>query len=355
MSEKLTLTHALSKNSMAELRQIAQKYSSGDKINPKKGKPDLIEDVYPLIPEKAKEEIIDETFNKPKTRFTAHVAMIDKEVPSEVEINKGCDSFDKSSKFDEDIPEYQTSYEQSIKLVTYTNKELVFYYTLFTKKPEYDFEAMESKTLVFSNKVRVIVKPEKNIVTVFTGNKDLFNNILTALTLVFGFPILPLNANKTGISSVIKGSFSFHTVKVLDFIYHGLSQIGIIGSINQISLETPNKSKNPQKVNVSGGTDLLDDKSICEYLFIYARDLAGVKLDISVDLDGEKHNVSIEVGIRDNRVKIGVTKENHSISRVKKFYEIIEKNIFENVKKMGLIDEENTIKLLDIIKKIAMD
>ncbi|WP_405100839.1 hypothetical protein [Oceanobacillus sp. FSL H7-0719] len=355
MTDNLTVLHALVNNNKGFITDIARKYSSSEEeIDPKKGKPELIDDLLPLLPESEKIKIIDETFNTPKMRYNAHVGFIKKEVPTEEDINEGCEKFNNTSDYNSEVPEYQTNYKQTISLIKYGESELMLYYTLFTKKPEYDFESMESKTIVFSNKVRVIIKPRQKIVTVFTGNKDIFNNVLSALTIAFNFPVLPLNANKTGISEVTRGSFSFHTIKFLDFIYYGLADIGEIGDINQISLETSSKSKDPQKVNVKGGNDLLDDKSICEYLFLYARDLVGVRLSLNIETENNRYKANIEISVRDNKVKIGVQKENHTIIRVQETYQMIENNVFKHLKKPGLIDEDKTIKLLDKIKQRAL-
>jgi hypothetical protein len=353
MEDNFTLAHALSKNSIPELKKIAAKYNTEEAINPNAGKPKIIQDLIPVIPEADREKIIDSTFNTPKTRYLAHLGVFTGSVLSEDEIIANCEDFNRNHDFNESAIPYQTDQKEHIELIDFNDEELLFHYTFTVKKPDYDYDAMESRRIIYSKKIRVQINLEFGHISVFTGDRDLFNNVLTALTSVFGRAITPLNLNKTGISNIVKGSFSFHTVKVIDFIYHGLEKLGYIGAINHIELETSSKSRNPQKVRVQGN-DLLDDKSICDYLFIHARDLVGVKLDLKFVLGDEEHLVNVEIGIRDNRTKIGIKKDHHSIESVKTFYELLESTTQKYIQQPGLINEEKTTKILEKIRQRAM-
>jgi hypothetical protein len=353
MDENFTLIHALSKNSIPDLKKLAEKYNSEERINPNAGKPKIIEDLIPVIPTAEREKIIDRTFNTPKTRYTAHLGVFKESNLSPEEIEENCSYFNSSHDFSETAVPYQSNYKEEIELISFDDSDLLFHYTFTVKKPEYDFDSMESRPVIYSRKIRVVIKPEQEQVSVFTGDRDLFNNVLTALTNVFGKAVAPLDINKTGISNSVSGSFSFHTVKVIDFIYHGLEKIGTIGAINQIELETVSKSKKPQKVRVQGD-DLLDDKSICEYLFIYGRDLVGVKLEIKLPIGEGEHLVNVEIGVRDNRIKIGIKKDHFSLESIKEFYELVENNTQKYMQAYGLINEQKTINILDKIRSRAI-
>lgn len=353
MDENFTLIHALSKNSIPDLKKLAEMYDSEERINPNAGKPKIIEDLIPVIPTADREKIIDRTFNTPKTRYTAHLGVFKGSDLSVEEIKENCETFNSTHDFSDTAIPYQSNYKEEIELISTDDEEYLFHYTFTMKKPEYDYDSMESRPVIYSRKIRVIIKPSHEQVSVFTGDRDLFNNVLTALTLVYGKAITPLDINKTGISNNVSGSFSFHTVKVIDFIYHGLEKIGTIGAINQIELETVSKSKKPQKVRVQGD-DLLDDKSICEYLFIYGRDLVGVKLEIKLPLGEGEHLVNIEIGLRDNRIKIGIKKDHYSLELIKDFYELVENNTQKYLQAYGLVDEKKTIKILDRIRHRAI-
>lgn len=353
MNDNLTLLHALSKNSNKDLKRIAQKYNPTKKIDPNAGKPKLISDIVPMIPQKDYEGIIDSTFNTPKTRYTAHLGRFDLALLSENDINENCDSFNNSRGYKEEIPSYLPNHKEHLELIKYDDKELIFYFTATTKKPEFDEDAMESRPIVYSKKIRVQIKPEENQISVFTGDKDLVNDVLSALTNVFGHAITPLTLNKTGISELDKGSFSFQTVKVVDYIYHGLSKLGRIGVITQIDLESPSNQK-PQRVKVQG-EDLLDDKSICEYLLIHARDLVGVKLDLILIIGENEHKINIELGLRDNRIKLGIKRDKYSIEQITNFYHILEDNLQFYLRLTGLIDNKDTSIILDNIRKKALN
>ncbi|WGD99349.1 hypothetical protein P5607_009810 [Bacillus velezensis] len=355
MGSRFTLYHALHKTNKNKLFEISEKYGVESKLNPNVGKTELVKELIPFIPESEQERIIDETFNTPKTKYTGHIGIIDKNMPDETVIKKGCLLFNRKSDYNPEIPEYQTNQKQEIELVLLKDKEATFYYTLFTKSPEYDYDAMESKVVVTSKKVRVTVNVHKKIVTIFTGDKDLFNNALSALTIVMDFPLTPLEANLTGISEIVRGSFSFHTVKVLDYVFHGLSKLGTIGAIKEINLETSNSSRDVQKVKVQGGTNLLDDKSICEYLFLYSRDLIGLKLDLKLNTHYLDEVINLEIGIRSARVKIGVRKGKNTIEKLQFIYEILENNIYNYIKAQGLINEEKTIQLLEKIRQKVLE
>lgn len=353
MEDNFTLIHALSKNSIPDLKKLAEKYDSGERINPNAGKPKIIEDLIPVIPTADREKIIDRTFNTPKTRYTAYLGIFRGPLLPQDEIEENCDAYNTSHEFSDTGIPYQSNIKEEIELIEYDEEELLFHYTYTVKKPEYDYDSMESRPVIYSRKIRVIIQPTLEHVSVFTGDRDLFNNILTALTNIFGRAVTPLDINKTGISNTVSGNFSFHTVKVIDFIYHGLEKIGIIGAINQIELETVSKSKKPQKVRVQG-EDLLDDKSICEYLFIYGRDLVGVKLEIKLLTGEDEHLVNVEIGLRDNRIKIGIKKDHFTLDTIKGFYELVENNTQKYLQEYGLINEQNTIKILDRIRHRAI-
>jgi hypothetical protein len=352
-TEKLTISHALNKNSIPALKDMFKEFGSDQPINPNVGKQELIEDLVDMIPEQEKERIIDETFNTPKTRYTTHLGVFDAKLPSELQLDENCRKYNEENDYDKELKEYQRNKKAKVELVQYTEQELTFYYTNSIKRPEFDTDAMESIPLITSRRIRVVIKPKQNRVSVFTGDRELFNEILTALTMVFETPIKPLISNKTGIPNNTVGSFSLDTVKTLDYIYHGLAKLGTIGLITQIDLETPAKSKSPQKVKVQG-EGLLEDKSICEYLFIHARDLVGVKVDLKF-VDGEEENkVSVEIGIRDTRVKIGIKKDNYTIDEVKGFLELLEENVQRYLPVFGLINEPGTIAILDKIRNKAL-
>ncbi|MED3761364.1 hypothetical protein P4555_20255 [Peribacillus frigoritolerans] len=354
MEDNFTLAHALSKNSIPELKKLSEKYNADEHINPNAGKPRLIQDLIPVIPTADREKIIDNTFNTPKTRYNAHLGVYSGSLISEDEINANCLDFNRSHDFSNSSSSYQTNQRENMELIEYDEEELLFYYTYTEKKPSYDYDSLESRPVIFSRKIRVIIKPNEGHISAFSGDRDLFNNVLTALTHVFGRAITPLNINKTGISNVVAGNFSFHTVKVIDFIYHGLDKLGVLGEIKDIELETSLKSKNPQKVKVQGN-DLLDDKSICDYLFMQARDLVGVKLALKFILSEEiEHLVNIEIGIRDNRTKIGIKRDHHTLELVKFFYELLENITQKYIQEPGLINEENTVKILDQIRQRAL-
>lgn len=353
MEDSLTFLHALSHTSVPELKKIIKKYSPETKINPNAGKPKLIKDIVPIIPKAEYEKIIDRTFNTPKTRFTAYLGRFEADLISEDDIKKNCDTFNKDHDYDPEIPEYLTNNKENLKLVSYSQEAVIFYYSATTKKLEYDEDAMESKPVIYTKKIRILIKPNEKKVAIFTGDKDLMNNALTALTIVFGKAITPLMLNTTGISNIVKGSFSFHSVKAIDFIYHGLAEIGVIGAISQIIMETSSGSKRPQKVTVQGD-DLLEDKSICEYLVLYSRDIIGVKMELKLIIGEEEHKINLDLGLRGSGVKIGIKKGNHPIDKINEFYNIIENNMHKNLKQMGLINEEGTIKILERIRQKAL-
>ncbi|MBK4212844.1 hypothetical protein EGI07_11595 [Bacillus pumilus] len=355
MNKGLTFFHALHKTKKDKLLEIHKMYGVDTNLNPNIGKTELINELIPFIPESEQERIIDETFNTPKTKYTGHIGVVERNMPEASIIKEGCSKYNKDYDYDSRIPEYKTNQKHEIDLVILKGHEANFYYTEFTKSPEYDYEALESKIVVTSKKVRVTVNVQKKIVTVFTGDKDLFNNALTALTIVMGFPLIPLEANLTGISEVVRGSFSFHTVKVLDYVYHGLSQLGTIGAIKEIKLETNKRSKDDQTVQVKGGSNLLEDKSICEYLFIYSRDLIGLKLELRLNTNNLDEVITLDIGIRSARVKIGVRKGSLPIERLQFIYEILEKNIYTHLKTYGLINEQSTVQLLEKVRKKALE
>jgi len=309
--------------------------------------------LVPLIPIAEQDKIIDQTFNTPKTRYTALLGVFDGSMPTEAKLIKSCEDYNAKSEYDSELPDYQPNFKENVKLINYSQNSILLYYTLTTRKAEYDYDAMESRPIIYAKKVRVVITPNKNKVSVFTGDRDLFNNAMTALTVIFGKVVKPLDLNKTGISNLTAGSFSFHTVKVLDFIYHGLSKIGNIGAIKEIDLETSKNSKNPQKVKVQGD-ELLDDKSICEYLFIHARDLVGLKLELNFNIGQDTYKSNIEISIRDNRIKIGIKKEKLKIDQIQQLFEILEDNAHLILSQFGLIDGKNTEKILEQIKNRAM-
>ncbi|MFS0767087.1 hypothetical protein [Peribacillus phoenicis] len=354
MEDNFTLAHALSKNSIPELKKLTEKYNNDEQIDPNAGKPRLIQNLIPVIPSADKEKIIDSTFNTPKTRYNAHLGVYNGSLISEDEINANCIEFNRTHEFSGSSIPYQTTQRENMELIDYDEKELLFHYTYTEKKPSYDFDSLESRPVIYSRKIRVIIKPSEGHISAFTGDRDLFNNVLTALTHIFGRAITPLNINKTGIANDVVGSFSFHTVKVIDFIYHGLDKLGALGEIKNIELETSSKSKNPQKVRVQGN-DLLEDKSICDYLFMKSRDLVGVKLALKFKLNEEiEHLVNIEIGIRDNRTKIGIKRDHHTLELVKFFYELLENITQKYIQEPGLINEENTVNILDQIRQRAL-
>jgi hypothetical protein len=352
--ETLTLSHALSKNSIKELQHLYDEYLNEEEIDPNVGKKELIDELLPVIPQSDHDRIIDNTFSKPKTRYTAHLGYYEINLPEVSEIELNCDQYNDSHGYDLSLKHYQTNRKEIVKLVDVTNDQMIFYFTESTRKLEFDEDAMESKPIVYTKRIRIILSLIKKRVSVFTGNKDLFNQALIALTVILKGPIKPLEMNQTGIRETVRGSFSFHTVKALDFVYHGLSQVGMIGAINQIDLETPSKSKKPQKVKVQGD-ELLDDKSICDYLFYHSRDLVGFKLDFTFKIREDSFKTNIVIGLRDNKVKIGVKKDNYSLDKVKEFFTILEDNAQTLLMDYGLIDENKTIKILEKIRSRAIE
>lgn len=354
MANEFTLKHALSRKSFPDIKDLSKRYNPSEQINPRAGKPELIDGLIPNIPKEEQERIIDSVFNTPKSRYTAHLAVYETEVPNKEKIEQECNTYNiQFNKYDIKLEEYQTNQKEEIQLVSYDQEELWFYYTNTVRRPDFDHDSMESRPLVIAYKIRIVINLTKKLVTIFTGDKDLFNQALTAIASVLGKSFKPLNPNKTGITPTVSGSFSFHTVKILDFIYHGLSIVGTIGGINQIELDTPSKSKKPQKVKVQGD-DLLDDKSICDYLVLYGRDLVGLKLDFFFEIEEEKFKTTVDFSIRDNRVKIGIKKDNYSIEKVKEFFEILENNTRTFLEKPGLINEKGTSEILERIRKTAL-
>ncbi|OMI24876.1 hypothetical protein BTA31_20980 [Bacillus haynesii] len=350
MPDGFTLRHAIRKSSAPELNGLVERYRPDQRINPRENRIELVEDLARRIPEEDIEEIVFNKFGVPKRRYIAHIGIINFNLIDEDELRTNIDDFNISKDFNRELPEYEPQIKQQLELVRYNDQEIVVYFRRIVKKPEYDFEEMNSKVIRYPKSVRILIKRELGIVTIFTGDRDLFNEALTALTLVFDHAVRPLDSNQTGITDALRGSFSARTVKFLDYIYHGLSQVGTVGTIYQIELETIQGSREPQQVTVKGGSDLIDDRSICEYLFWHGRDLVGIKMNLLMTYGENEHRVSVQIGIRNGKTKVGIKKENYSMEKVRHFYERIERNIVDNITQYGLINEELTHNFLETIR-----
>ncbi|MCL7871047.1 MULTISPECIES: hypothetical protein [Bacillus] len=353
MLDLFTLKHAMRKSNKHDLTELAAQYRPDRRIAPNETRIELIEDLASRIPERDREEIIYNKFGIPKTRYVGYIGIIEERNFSEDQIRENIDDYNITRDYNNEIPEFEAQTKYQLELKRYEDEELSIYYRRIVKKPEYDFEEMRSKVITYPTHVRILIKRASGIVTVFTGDKDLANEALSALTIVFQKTIKPLDSNLSGITDADRGSFSVHTVKFLDYIYHGLSQVGRVGVINHIELETNKGDEIPQTVTVKGGNDLIDDRSVCEYLFIYGRELVGIKLNLFITLNDEEHKVSVQIGIRNGKTKVGIIKEKFTMQQIKYFYETIENNIFINIKEYGLIDLEGTKEILEKIRNRA--
>jgi hypothetical protein len=327
---------------------------NGQAIDPKAGKPELIENLAPLIPADSRDEIIDKSFNTPKTRYIAHLGILKTDHtfnrPSENDLKRKCEEYSNSHKYNPDKADFETNKKQEIELAQFGDEILAFYYTESTRHLVYDADFRESKPVVGVKKLRILVDMGQKSIDVFTGDRELANNAFSALTNIFGKVAKALSITTAGIQTA---SLSFHTMKVLDYIYHGLQQIGKIVSITSVDIDSPAKSKKPQKINVKG-EDLLEDVNICRYLALEARDLVGLKIDFNINQKGTTSRVQIDLGIFSSRIKLGIRKDVYSIDTIKEFYELLKRNLEENLTVRGLINEKGTEKIITRIRDTAI-
>lgn len=355
MFDELTLKHALSVKSVPQLKLLKEQFDNDRAINLNEGKPQIIEQLTPIIPETYYEEIVEAAFYKPNVRYNAFLAKYEGNMPSTEDLKRHCENFNNDSDWPNEEDLIRGSEKQTINLNEDLEREnsVLFHYTVYKKRLEFDVDVAQSMPVTRRKIVRIQVNTQSQIISVFTGDTDLFNQILIDLMKIINPNVKPLTVQKTGISNMTVGSFSFHTVKVLDYLYHGLSKIGTVGIIKHIELDTPSSSKKPQKVKVNG-ENLLIDESICKYLFLRGRDLSGIKIEFSFKIDGEHFKTNIEIGIRDNRMKISLTKEKYKESQITVFFNILQENIKKYLGRPGLINEKETINILDQLKKIAL-
>lgn len=352
MTDTLTMQHALSKKSVPELRELGEVNNVSD-LDPKKGKDEMIKQLLPHISTDQYQNIIDEAFNQPSSRYHAHLGVFNVKKIKRKTIENKIEEFNATHGYDTKLEDFKKNTKENMTLIDFTDESMLLHYTFTTRKVEYDPDTMESKLVTYAKKIRVKIKPKEKKVSVFSGDRDLFNSCLTALTLIFNDPIVPLEANKTGISEYTRGGFSFHTVKVIDFIYFGLSKLGKVGEVYEINLDQT-KNKDRQKVKVQG-YNLLKDQSICYYLYIYRRDLVGVKMKLNFNLDNVQNEVYVEIGIRDGRVKISIRKDNYSMEQLNHFFNLLENNTHNYLKRTGLINEDETKNLLGKIIDTALE
>ncbi|WP_127580787.1 hypothetical protein [Paenibacillus koleovorans] len=350
--EELTLKHALSKNSVSALKDLIKVFDAIP-IDPKASKPELINNLVPSIPKESISVIIDKAFN-PKIRYTAFVASFDSELPTNEE-------------FEERIVEYNTEYDYNhndllknghidrsyLEYHQKLNNELIFILSAFRKILRFDPEARESTPSTSLKKIRITVNENTKLITVYTGNKDYFEKALIAMYKLLGKSVKAVSINLSGVLPSDTQEFSFPTVKILDYIYHGLTRIGKIGLINAVELDTPSKSKNPQTVKVKGD-DLLTDEVICKYLFIHKRDLVGIRTHFTFVIEENEYPTSIELLIKDDRIKIGIKKENYSFEQLDLFFGLIQKNINEFLRNRGLINSMELQKILSRLSTLAV-
>lgn len=331
---------------------MLKNYGDDEKVNPGVLKKTLVSRLASVIPQEEQEKIIHEVFSKPNSRYTAHLAKVNAEFSfSEEELTTKIKTYNDQSVFSEE--EFEKSTKYSLELKDTSNVETVIVFSSITRKPQFDIETMISNPVTYHQRVRVLIKHDTKRVIVYTGDRDIFNNVLTVLTIALESAITPLDSNKTGITNMEKGSFSFDTVKFIDFIYNGLTSVGTLSQVNQIELESIKTSKQTQKVTVQGDM-LLNDKSICRYLFIHARDLVGIKGVLRIDINDVEYSISFEIGLRNNRVKLGIKKDRYSIEELKMFFTLIEETFYENIAKPGLINRAVTSAKLDEIRAAAL-
>ncbi|MDV2883849.1 hypothetical protein RYX45_01555 [Alkalihalophilus pseudofirmus] len=352
INDDLTIKYALSKSPVNDLKQLTRRFNSGP-IDPKALKTQLIEELAPVIPDEYKEEIVSSVFYKPSYRQLAFLSNYIDEFPSEDELSNLLFEFAGSSDYDEAIPSYKPNEKDGIEFKSYNNNEVSFIYIYYKRYPDYDIESMETILRVKRSIVRVVFNLNKKSATFFSGDKDIFNKAMNAFNKALNIKILPLDINTTGITNATSGSFSFHTVKVIDFIYNGLKGLGAHGGIREIKLDTPPGSKEKQKVKVQGN-DLLEDKSICEYLLIHKRDLIEVKLSFLYGGGVNKVRMNLTIGFQDNRIKFGINKDNFTIAELNKYFVDFQEKINDSMSIRGLISEENTKLILDKIRDKAL-
>lgn len=351
MTKDITFSHALTKIGRPKLNEMLKTYTDEPRVNPNILKPELVETLSDLVPKDERIKIIDSVFNKPNSRYTAHFAQIaDSLSLTDDEIKSKLSEYTSRSKFEG--YEFEKSDKEQIEFMFEKDDEYTFIYTLLTRSPHYDPSSMTSNIVSYQKKVRVVVNNIKKRVIVFTGDRNMFTSVLTALTVSLGVLFKPLDANKTGISEATRKGFSFDTVKFIDFIYNGLSSIGIISEVYQVNLET-SKSKKPQKVKVQGDM-LLRDKNVCGYLYLYTRNIVGVRVDIKLNIRGHEYLISCDFEIRDDRIKIGIKKEKYSIEELRMFSGLIEDIFYNKVASPGLIDVVKTEEYLREISSTAI-
>lgn len=352
MTKDLTFSHALSKIKKLDLKEMLVTYTDESRVDPNALKSEIVETLSSLVPENEKEKIIDTVFNTPNTRYTAYLAEVSSPILiSEEEIKSKFTTYNSNSTFKGF--DFEKSDKQQLDFINQEDKEYIFMFTRITKSPHFDPGNMTSSLVSYQRKVRVVVNKDNNRVIIYTGDRNIFNSVLSALTISLGIIFKSLDVNKAGISENLRSSFTFDTVKFIDFIYNGLTRVGKISEVNQIKLETNNAKKSPQKVKVEGDM-LLTDKNICVYLYLRSRNIVGIKVDLILEINEISYSISCDIEIKDNRIKIGIRKDKYSIDDLKIFFGLIEDAFYDKISSPGLIDEEKTRKYLNDIKITAI-
>lgn len=351
--EELTLQHALSKNSIKGLKELNQRFDATP-IDPRAKKPELIKNLLPSIPKESINVIIDEAFN-PKIRYNAYLATFESEFPQEDQVIQEIQNYNLKYHYNSDESLLVDGYieKNSIELLRTLGNETTFVFSIHRRELRFDPEARESSPITSIKKIRVVVNSINKLITVFTGDKDYFDKVLVSMYSIFGKSVKAVSLNLTGILPVDTSGFSFHTVKALDYIYHGLTQIGKLGMITAIELDTPSKSKNPQVVKVKGD-DLLTDEVICKYLLIHSRDLVGIKAYFTFIIDSNEYKTSIELGLKDSKIKISIKKENYSLDMLDSFFKLLQDNVRTNIENRGLININGLQPILSKLSTLAL-
>lgn len=355
MIDITTLKHALSKKSVPELKKLKEELDVIEPINLNVSKPKIIDNLTPVIPEEYYEAIVESVFHDPSIRYSAHLGYYDSEIPTEKVMNEFCEKYNDLHQWPINQEFIKPVEKHELKLIKYNQNDSIYeiHYSLYKKRLNYNPDARQSLPQIQRKIVRVLVNDNKKLITVFTGDKDIFNDILSSIMPIFNGSVRPYDIEKTGITDAIAGSFSYHTVKVIDFIYHGLTEVGEIGQIIGVELDTPTSSKQPQYVRVKGD-DLLKDESICKYLLLRKRDIVGVKLQFKFVIGEDTFITHTEFGLKDNRIKIGIAKEKFKNSQVDTFFDILEDVTKKYINRFGLINSSGTMTILEKLRAIAL-
>ncbi|PQP82886.1 hypothetical protein C0Q44_16070 [Paenibacillus sp. PCH8] len=350
--QELTLLHALSKHSVSGLKDLKKEFDPTP-IDPKAKKPDLINELLPSIPKESINAIIDKAFN-PKIRYTAYIASFEADLPDGEEIAKKTEGFNSDHQYqNEDLLTNGHVERSTLEYVHTIKGESIFVFSSYRKELKFDPEARESTPSTSVKKIRISVDNSTKLITMYTGNKDILGDVLRAMYYIFGKSVKTVSINLAGIVPVDTQEFSYQTVKVLDYIYHGLTELGKLGVINSIELDTPLKSKKPQLVKVKGD-DLLTDEVICKYLFIHKRDLVGIRTDFTIILNGFEYLISVELGLKDDKIKVSIKKDHYSLDQLDIFFKLIEENVSIHMANRGLINAQDLHLILSRLSNLAL-